>query len=90
MVFLKPLMEDMKILWGTSVQMLDEYRKGSFTLRAIIFITIYDYSALFTLSCQFKGNVGCAVCIDGTAYVYIYLFVCVNIYIIQIKHVPPL
>jgi hypothetical protein len=33
-------MEDMKILWGTSVQMLDEYRKGSFTLRAIIFVTV--------------------------------------------------
>ena len=40
MVCLKPLMEDMKILWGTSVQMLDEYRKGSLRLRAIIFVTV--------------------------------------------------
>jgi hypothetical protein len=39
-VFLEPLMEDMKILWETSVQMLDEYCKDSFTLRAIIFF--YD------------------------------------------------
>jgi hypothetical protein len=31
-------MEDIKILWETSVQMLDEYRKDSFTLRAIILL----------------------------------------------------
>jgi hypothetical protein len=68
-VFLEPLMEDMKILWETCVQMLDEYRKDSFTLRAIIFVTINDYPALFILSGQFKGKAGCIICIDGTAYV---------------------
>jgi hypothetical protein len=67
-VFLEPLMEDMKILWETCVQILDEYHKESFTLRAIIFVTINDYPALFTLSGQFKEKVGCVVCIDGTAY----------------------
>jgi hypothetical protein len=67
-VFLGPLMVDMKILWETGVQMLDEYRNDSFALRAILFVTINDYPALFTLSSQFKGKVGCAVCIDGTAY----------------------
>jgi hypothetical protein len=36
-VFLEPLMDDMKILWETGVQMLDEYHKDSFTLREIIF-----------------------------------------------------
>jgi hypothetical protein len=45
-VFLEPLMEDMKILWETGVQMLGEYRKHSFTLRAIIFVMINDYPAL--------------------------------------------
>jgi hypothetical protein len=68
-VFLEPLMEDMKILWEIGVQMLDEYCKDSFTLRAIIFVTINDYPTLFTLSGQFKGKVGCTVCIDETAYV---------------------
>jgi hypothetical protein len=53
-VFLEPLLEDMKILWETSVQILDEYHKDSFTLRAIIFVTINDYLALFTLLGQFK------------------------------------
>jgi len=42
-------MQDMKILWETGVQMFNEYRKESFTLRAIIFVMINDYPALFTL-----------------------------------------
>jgi hypothetical protein len=67
-VFLEPLMEDMKILWETCVQILDKYCKESFTLRAIIFVTINDYPAIFTLSGQFKGKVGCVIYIDGTTY----------------------
>jgi len=67
--FFEPLMEDMKILWKTGVQMLDEYRKDLFTLRAIIFVMINDYPSLFILSRQFKGKVGCVVCIDGSTYV---------------------
>jgi hypothetical protein len=62
-------MEDMKILWETCVQMLEKHRKDSFTLRAIFFVTINIYPALFTLSGQINGKVGCTVCIDGTAYV---------------------
>jgi hypothetical protein len=42
-VFLKPLMEDMKILWETSVQMLDEYYKDSFMLREIHFVMVNNY-----------------------------------------------
>ena len=61
-------MEDMKILWETGVQILDEYHKDYFTLRAIIFVTINNYPIIFTLSRQFKGMVGCKLCIDGTAY----------------------
>jgi hypothetical protein len=49
--------------------MLDEYRKDSFMLRAILFVMINDYPSFFTLSSQFKGKVGSTVCIDGTAYV---------------------
>jgi len=49
--------------------MSDEYHKDSFTLRAIIFVAINDYLALFILLGQFKGKVGSMVCIDGTHYV---------------------
>ena len=62
-------MDEMKMLWEKGVKMLVEYRKDSFKLRAIIFVITYDYPALFTLSGQFKGDVGCMVCIDGTHYV---------------------
>ena len=62
-------MEEMKILWEKGVQMLDKYRKDSFTLRAIIFVMVNDYPTLFILSGQFKEKVGCVVCIDGTHYV---------------------
>ena len=68
-VFLEPVTEEMKILWETGVKMLDEYRKESFMLGVIIFVMINNYLALFTLSGQFKGKVGCVECIDGTTYV---------------------
>jgi hypothetical protein len=54
--------------------MLDEYCKDSSTLRAIIFVMINDYAALFTLLDWFKGKVGCAICIDGNAYVSLCAF----------------
>ena len=72
-VFLETLMQDMKILRETGVQMLDEYCKESFTLREIIFVTINDYTTLFTLSGQFKGKLRCVVCIDDTACVPNYI-----------------
>jgi hypothetical protein len=40
-------------------------------LRTIIFVTINDYLALFTLLGQFKGKVGYVVCIDRTTYVFL-------------------
>jgi len=42
-VILKPSMEEMKMLWIQGVEMMDEYQKDSFTLRAIIFVMINDY-----------------------------------------------
>jgi hypothetical protein len=49
-VFLEPLMEDMKILQGDGVKMMDVSLKKEFTLKAIIFVTITDYPGLFSLS----------------------------------------
>ena len=46
--------EDMQILWNEGVRMWDEYRQEHFTLRAIIFVTINDYPALFALLGQIK------------------------------------
>jgi hypothetical protein len=55
-VFLEPLMEDMKILWEKGVKMMDVFLKNEFTLKAIIFVTITDYSSLFSLSSKLKGR----------------------------------
>ena len=51
--------------------MWDEFRKEPFTLKAMIFVTINDYPTLFSLSGQFKGKVGCVVCLDKTTHVYL-------------------
>jgi hypothetical protein len=41
-IFLETLMEDMQKLWGKGVHVWDAYRLESFTLKAIIFVTIID------------------------------------------------
>jgi hypothetical protein len=51
--------------------MWDEYRRETFTLKAIIFVTINDYPALFSWSGQKKGKTGCVVCLNGTIFVYL-------------------
>jgi uncharacterized Zn finger protein (UPF0148 family) len=75
-VFLEPLLEDMKKLWEEGADMIDASKpvddpEREFKLRAIIIITINDYPALFSLSGQFKGKLGCVVCIDGTWHVFL-------------------
>jgi hypothetical protein len=49
-VFLEPLMEEMEKFWKHRVEMWDEYKRETFTLKAIIIVTINDYPALFSLS----------------------------------------
>jgi hypothetical protein len=70
-VFMELLMEGMKILWEKGVEMMDVSLRKKFTLKAIIFVTITDYSGLFSLSRQIKGKTSCVVCIDGICYTYL-------------------
>jgi hypothetical protein len=70
-VFLEPLMEEMEKFWKHRVEMWDEYRRETLTLKAIIFVTINDYPALFSLSGQKKGKTCCVVCLNGTIFVYL-------------------
>jgi len=51
--------------------MYDAFQKETFTLRAIIFVTINNHPVLFALSRQIKGKTGCLVCLDGTKWVYL-------------------
>jgi hypothetical protein len=64
-------MEEMEKFWKHGVEMWDEYRRETFTLKAIIFVTINDYPALFSLSGQKKGKTGCVVCLNGTISAYL-------------------
>jgi hypothetical protein len=47
--------------------MWDELVKSTFTLRAIIFVTINDYTGQFSLTGQMKGLLGCSECLIFTA-----------------------
>jgi hypothetical protein len=70
-VFLEPLTEEMEKFWKHGVEMWDEYRRETFTLQEIIFVTINDCPALFSLSGQKKGKTGCVVCLNHTIFVYL-------------------
>ena len=42
------------------------FTRQPFNLRAIVFITIHNYHALFVLSWQIKRRMGCMLCVFGT------------------------
>jgi hypothetical protein len=65
-VFLEPLMQEMETLWKEGINIFDGFARQPFNLRAIMFVTIHNYQALFVLSGQIKGRTGCMVCVDGT------------------------
>nr|ABA98042.1 transposon protein, putative, CACTA, En/Spm sub-class [Oryza sativa Japonica Group] len=70
-VFLEPLMEDMEELWKEGLRLWDEFKREHFNLRAIIFVTINDLPANFSLSGQIKGKTGCLICLEKTSYKYL-------------------
>ena len=60
-VFLEPLMQVMETLWKEGIDIYDGFARQPFNLRAIIFVTIHDYQALFVPSGHIKGRMGCTV-----------------------------
>nr|GEW91570.1 hypothetical protein [Tanacetum cinerariifolium] len=66
-VYLEPLIEDIKTLWNTSIEVYDAYAKDNFILRAMIFYAISDFPAYGNLSGYgTKGYKACSVCEDDT------------------------
>jgi hypothetical protein len=59
-------MQEMETLWKEGIDIVDGFTRQPFNLRAIIFVTIHDYQALFVHSGQTKGRTGCTVCVDDT------------------------
>nr|ABG22528.1 transposon protein, putative, CACTA, En/Spm sub-class [Oryza sativa Japonica Group] len=72
-VFLRPLVEDLKLLWKKEgVPVWDEDKQEEFNLRALLFITINDWPALSNLSGQSnKGYKACTHCMDETESTYL-------------------
>ena len=56
----------METLWKEGIDIYDGFARQPFNFRAIIFITIHDYQALFVLLGQIKIRTGYMVCVDGT------------------------
>nr|XP_043625896.1 uncharacterized protein LOC122597363 [Erigeron canadensis] len=66
-IYLAPLIDDMKDLWGPGIEVYDAYKNEKFRLRAMIYCTINDFPAYGNLSgYSTKGNYACPVCEDET------------------------
>nr|AAR87252.1 putative transposase [Oryza sativa Japonica Group] len=72
-VYLRPLVEDLKLLWKKEgVPVWDEDKQEEFNLRALLFVTINDWPALSNLSGQSnKGYKACSHCMDKTESTYL-------------------
>jgi hypothetical protein len=64
-------MEDMQKLWEHGVNTWDEYKKEHFNIKAIIFCTINDNPTRLSLTGQFKGKIGCVICVDQAKSIYL-------------------
>ncbi|XP_039822138.1 uncharacterized protein LOC120684337, partial [Panicum virgatum] len=72
-VYLRPLVEELLLLWGDEgVQMWDEYKQENFNLRALLFVTINDWPALSNLSGHSnKGYKACTHFLDDTENIWL-------------------
>jgi len=68
-VYLRPLIEDLRLLWNDGIEVFDEYEKVNFNLRALLFCTINDFPAYGNLSgYSVKGHRACPICEKNTSY----------------------
>ena len=72
-VYLKPLIEDLLLLWKEEgVRMWDAHTEDHFNLRALLFVTTNNWPALSNLSGQSnKGYRACTHCLEETDSMYL-------------------
>ena len=72
-VYLRLLVDKILQLWSDQVvRVCDEYKQEEFGLRALLFVTINDWSALNNISGQSnKGYNACTHCLDKTDSIYL-------------------
>ncbi|XP_056697520.1 uncharacterized protein [Spinacia oleracea] len=64
-VYLAPLIDDLKMLLETGVEVFDAYRNEKFNLKAMLFCTIQDFPAYGNLSgYTVKGKAACPLCME--------------------------
>ncbi|XP_074369192.1 uncharacterized protein LOC141710524 [Apium graveolens] len=62
-VYLRPLIDELKLLWHTGVETYDIYSRTNFMMKAALLWTISDFPALAMLSgWSTKGKLACPVC----------------------------
>nr|XP_017227907.1 PREDICTED: uncharacterized protein LOC108203473 [Daucus carota subsp. sativus] len=65
-VFLRPLIDELKILWHSGVETFDQSQKNNFHMRAALMWTISDFPSLAQLKgWSTKGKCGCPVCLGS-------------------------
>lgn len=55
-LFHEPLMKNMEDLWSAGINVWDEYLRQYSMVKVIIFVTINNYPAMFSISGQIKGK----------------------------------
>ena len=72
-VYLRPLVEELMLLWNSTViRVWDEYKQEHFDLWALLFVTINDWPALNNLSGQSnKGYNACTHCFDDIKGIFL-------------------
>ncbi|KAL6533628.1 hypothetical protein OROHE_013461 [Orobanche hederae] len=64
-VYLRPLIDELKLLWQNGVPTYDKFTDTMFTMRAAVMWTISDFPAYGMLAaCRTKGYNGCPICLD--------------------------
>lgn len=65
-VMLRPMIDDLKILWHQGVSAYDCFREENFTLRVAILWTISDFPGYSMLSSwSMHGRLSCPICMDS-------------------------
>ena len=64
-MFMRPMIEELKMLWETGVPTWDRYGEEAFNMRAAVMWTISDFPGLGMLGgIQTKGYKACPICLD--------------------------
>ncbi|CAM8910821.1 unnamed protein product [Rhodiola kirilowii] len=65
-VFMRPLIDELKMLWDMGVVTYDRYDGSSFLMKAAVMSTISDFPVLGMLGgMKTKGYKACPICLDG-------------------------